>query len=187
MKESRAPGFTAALPHSSSRWHWLAFLHVRPCTARDPVGLIDSLALGQEHFPTPHCLYKLIPQMMFIKSTSGEIFVFSTAWHLCGEGKRRGSEHVSGEREASRQGKLPGLCTDRVQSSEMICEAQPRRAEHQGVVYVSGMMTNTRQPGQYSLLMTLLSGMKPSIPQAGGFTAGVGLQETLCAGPRCGS
>lgn len=104
MKEGRAPGFTAALPHSSSRWHWLAFLHARPCTARDPVGLIDSLALGREHFPTPHCLYKLIPQMMFIKSTSGEIFVFSTAWHLCGEGKRRGSEHVSGEREASRQG-----------------------------------------------------------------------------------
>lgn len=55
------------------------------------------------------------------------------------------------------RGKLPGSCTYRTQSSEMICEVLPRRAEHEDGVYVSGMMTNTRQHGQHTLLMNLLS------------------------------
>lgn len=90
-KEDQAPGHTR-LHNRTSPAGGTGSLSSTPVRvlARDPVGLIDSLARGPEHFPTPHCLYKLIPQMMFIKSTSGEIFVFSTAWHLCGDGKRRG-------------------------------------------------------------------------------------------------
>ena len=103
--------------------------------------------------------------------------------HLCGGGKRRGSDACPGRGKLVGEGKPPGPRSSGMQSSEMMCEVPPRRAEPRGVVDVSGRVTNTRRPGEHPLLMNLLPGRKRATSRAGRFIEGLGLQKTRCSGP----